>query len=253
MKIVILGSCSGTEPFPGRHHTSWLLESDSGDIDLFDAGECCSHTAHVNGIDLLKIRNVFISHSHMDHTGGLLNLFWTQMKLSNVRKLPPPAVDLYLPEPELGRALRSILDLSEFKSAGMKLLVREIHSGVIFEAPGIRVEALPNRHLGGKRPSFSFLIEAGKRRIVYSGDLTTWRELLPFLSVPCDLLLMESGHHSPSRTAAELREEGIEIGQLVFLHHGRRLLDHLQEETEAIRAVYDRPFLIAEDVMVIPL
>ncbi|OQA82160.1 MAG: ribonuclease Z [Lentisphaerae bacterium ADurb.Bin242] len=253
MKITLLGSCSGTEPFPNRHHTSWLLESDSGDIDVFDAGECCSHTAHVNGIDLLKIRNVFISHSHMDHVGGLLNLLWTQMKLSSVRKLPAPSVDLYLPEPELGRPILSILDLSEFKSSCMKVGIREIHAGEIFAASGIRVEALPNRHLGGIRPSFSFLVEAGKRRIVYSGDVTSWRELIPFFSAPCDILLMESGHHVPSKTAAELREAGIEIGKLVFLHHGRRLLDHYEEEIEAVKAVYDRPFLAAEDGMVIPL
>ena len=97
-KIHILGSCSGTEPFPGRHHTSLAIELPDS-LFFLDAGETCSYTAHLMGLDLLKTRAVFISHCHMDHIGGLPNLLWTIRKLSVVKqKLPvSPVIHTYLP------------------------------------------------------------------------------------------------------------------------------------------------------------
>ena len=38
MKLHILGSCSGTEPMPGRHQTSLALET-GGSLYFLDAGE----------------------------------------------------------------------------------------------------------------------------------------------------------------------------------------------------------------------
>ena len=69
MEIFVLGSCSGTEPQAGRHHTSWVLRY-RNELYWFDAGENCSYTAHLAGLDLLTSRAVFISHPHIDHIGG---------------------------------------------------------------------------------------------------------------------------------------------------------------------------------------
>ena len=61
MKLHFLGTCAGTEPMPGRKHASVAVEV--GDrLYWFDAGEGCSYTAHLMGLDLLKIKAVFISH-----------------------------------------------------------------------------------------------------------------------------------------------------------------------------------------------
>ena len=76
MKIHFLGTCAGTEPIPGRQHMSFVIES-NGALYWFDAGEGCSRTAYLNGLDLMGVKAVFISHPHMDHTGGLANLIWT--------------------------------------------------------------------------------------------------------------------------------------------------------------------------------
>ena len=63
MKITFLGTCSGTEPMPNRKHVSFVIEH-AGAVYWFDAGEGCSYTAHLAGIDLLSTRAVFISHTH---------------------------------------------------------------------------------------------------------------------------------------------------------------------------------------------
>ena len=79
MKLYTFGCCAGTEPMENLHHTALAFEV--GDtLYWFDAGESCSRTAHLMGIDLLKIKSIFISHTHMDHIGGLGNLLWNMRK-----------------------------------------------------------------------------------------------------------------------------------------------------------------------------
>ena len=108
IKIHILGSCSGTEPYENRHHTSVALETAKG-LYWLDAGECCSYTAYLMGIDLLKTRGIFISHCHMDHIGGLGNLLWNIRKLTVVekRKTLAEKISVFVPYHEsyqIGRA-----------------------------------------------------------------------------------------------------------------------------------------------------
>ena len=71
MKLTFLGTCAGTEPMPGRRHTSFVVE-DKGRVYWFDTGESCSYTAHLANIDLLSTRAIFISHTHMDHNKTLI-------------------------------------------------------------------------------------------------------------------------------------------------------------------------------------
>lgn len=58
MKIHIFGTCAGTEPIPGRRHVSFAIER-NGYIYWFDAGEGCSYTAHLMGVDLLSIKSIY--------------------------------------------------------------------------------------------------------------------------------------------------------------------------------------------------
>ena len=181
-RIHILGSCSGTEPQPGRHHTAWVLEH-NGSLYWFDAGENCSHTAHLAGLDLLKVRNIFISHPHMDHVGGLANLLWTIRKLTivgGIRSLEP--VTVYTPSLSQFTAVRSILaeTENEFKSC-FQLDAKKITDGIVLDDGNIRVEARHNLHLGvpenGEWKSFSF-------RIMASSTCRTASSSDPFIVIP---------------------------------------------------------------------
>ena len=81
MNLHILGTCSGTEPMPGRHHMAFAIEAGER-LYWFDAGENSAYTAHLMGVDLLALRAIIISHSHLDHIDGLPHLLFTLMKLN---------------------------------------------------------------------------------------------------------------------------------------------------------------------------
>ena len=122
--LKILGSCSGTEPMPERHHTSIVLTVNDRNY-FFDAGENCSYSSHLSGVDLTKTRAVFISHTHFDHIGGLMGLFWVIRKVSGFYKRP---VNEIL---EGSNKLYTVLKIDEVNNLGaVRIRIRSLISAM---------------------------------------------------------------------------------------------------------------------------
>ncbi|HOG50367.1 MAG TPA: MBL fold metallo-hydrolase, partial [Lentisphaeria bacterium] len=222
MKLFFLGTCSGTEPMPGRHHVSWVLQLYEK-LYWFDAGECCSHTAHVLGLNLQNIRAVFITHCHMDHVGGLANLLWTIRKLDTVRPRQDfGPVDVYMPSLTTWEGTMMTLGETEGGFA-IKFPLNAHHAqpGLVFDDGAVVVEALENQHLPPGK-SLSYRIRAENRAIVFSGDVHALEELEPWFD-DCDLLLMETGHHKVEPICRTISQRP-GVKRLGFIHHGREIL-----------------------------
>ena len=231
MKLHYLGTCSGTEPMPGMHHTSTVLET-GGLLYWLDAGECCVHTAHNRGMDVMQSRAVFISHPHLDHVGGLANLLHCISKfispmfgrtLTHGEKL-----SILTPDMEVLKAVHILLRQKNFTRYDERL----VKDGLIYEDENLRVTAFHNHHLkddgvDGVWHSFSYRIEAEGKCIIYSGDLKSPAELDAMNPETADLVIMETGHHHPNDVMEYAKSHGIR--RLRFTHHGRVILNGRQE------------------------
>lgn len=228
MKLTFLGTDSGTEPVFSRRHMAFAIES-GGFIYWFDAGEGCSHTAYTHGMDLSLVRHVVISHSHMDHVGGLGNLLWNIRKVDNVyRSRHALPLDIHVPEMEPLNALMELLRYTEGDFKCNFPICRHLFAdGEVFADEHMRVTALHNLHLpdraDGAHRAYGFLIECEGKRIIYTGDTGGVDDYASLF--PCDILITETGHHTADSVAAELtRKNLIPADRLIFTHHGVQIL-----------------------------
>lgn len=258
MKLTFLGTAAGTEPIAGHHHTAFALEY-GNQLYWFDAGEACGYNAHLHGLDLLKIRAIFISHPHMDHVGGLANLFWYMTKLTGLIKPAPPAeltertVHLRVPDIGVWEAVDLLLSTAAKgrRNDRYQIDAQRYHDGLVYEDEHLRVTAMHNLHAGEPEPgepwrSFSLRIENGRHTVVFSGDVRHVSELEPLLD-GCDLLLMETGHHKVENVCTYLRDRDGSIGRLGFVHHGRAILTDPDAELRKAQDILGPEVFLAQE------
>lgn len=251
MKIHFLGTCAGTEPVPGRRHVSFVVEH-GGKIYWFDAGEGCSYTAHLLGLDLLSVSAVFITHVHLDHVGGLENLLWNIRKIN--RKTPVISgkkIDVFIPNMRSWNGIMQVLNETEGGfDCDFDIVANSVNDGDIYNENGFKVYALHNNHLarqeGEDWQSFSYRIEAEGRSIVYSGDIKSMSDIDSLIG-HCDLLLIETGHHKVEDICEFIKNNNKNVKRLGFIHNGRAIIANPFLELKKAREILGKNVFITED------
>ncbi len=241
-RIVILGTGDAFSA-GGRLQSSYLIECDESSL-LLDCGPAALGSLKQNKISAGPIDAVFISHLHGDHFAGLpfffLHYTYIQPRSRPLTVIGPPRIK--------SKALQLFEIMYEDAAAEplpYALEFIEVEPGKPLSVNGIDILPFPVPHQ--KQPqSFGCVIEAGGRKIVYSGD-SGWTDELVARSQNADLFLCECSYFS-THTATHLNYAQISQNRLRF-GAKRIVLTHLGEEVLARREEIDME--LASDGMVI--
>jgi ribonuclease BN (tRNA processing enzyme) len=187
-------------PSPSRFCSSLFVQTEGFNF-LLDCGEGTSFSLLRNRIDPQAIDSIFISHTHIDHPGGLFLLVQMMHLLRRNRDL-----NLYVPEEAvevIGQFLNTCYLSPDIIS--FRILLEPITAKFEFEHDEIIIKAYPNRHLMGsqretdelklplKMQSFCCILNLSGKKIVYSGDIASADDLAGMVE-DADLLITECFH-----------------------------------------------------------
>jgi ribonuclease Z len=120
-----------------------------GKIYLFDCGEGTQREMLKNGLNIAKIKAIFISHMHADHfigVGGLIRTLALTQSSGGIK--------IFAPEPKM---LQSFLS---FAQANFNVEIKKIKTGLIFEDKEFEIHAFKLKHVV---PTYGFIFKEKDR------------------------------------------------------------------------------------------
>jgi ribonuclease BN (tRNA processing enzyme) len=226
--ITFLGSSSGM-PSLTRFCSSLFFQTPKLNF-LLDCGEGTSFSLLRNRIDPLLIDSILISHTHVDHLGGLFLLI--QMMYLLKRKSP---LNVYLPSEAISGVTSFLNTCYLFpEKLDFKLSILPFDHNFKLEDGDLSIEAHPNRHLianervleelklANRMQSFCLVLKISNKKIVYSGDIYS-AEDLDEITEDADLLITECVHPNISELLSLISEKGVKSA----------ILTHVPQEMEA--------------------
>jgi ribonuclease BN (tRNA processing enzyme) len=142
-----------------------------------------------------RLRHVFLTHLHSDHTVGLPDLVYTPWVLEREHALqvhgpPGTARMVELVQQAWSEDVRLRLDgLEPATPDGWRAHVHEVEPGLVFADERVRVLAIPVEH-GSWRHAFGYRFETADRVVVVSGDARPSPALIE-AARGCDVLVHE--------------------------------------------------------------
>lgn len=192
MKLYFLGTSHGV-PEKDRFCSATLIEVGEK-YYMIDCGCPVINQFKVNSLDINRLAGVFITHMHGDHTDGMLQL--CDLLKWYYRESDPK---FYFAEEEGIAAYNAILD---YIVGGRALNFDFVKEGLFFEDENVRITAIPTKHCP-PRPSFSFLVEAEGKRVLFTGDLRADLSDMPEVAKNerTDAVICEAAHNRLDKVA----------------------------------------------------
>jgi len=254
MKLTFVGTSHGI-PQADRYCSCYMIEAGDG-VYFVDAGRSPADAMRDFGVDSKKLRAVFTTHQHGDHTGGLIpaiaTLAWRQ---------PGIKFKVFLTAEELAQAYRKYFAATFPSSLGTKLFedieLSKASCGEIYRDENISVTYHETQHLKGlNKASYGIVIKElcdTGASVLFSGDLSFKLGYNDFPTEQAgeahELFVCEMAHFYPEHVEEHLTKAGVK--NLVITHLNRN-----EEKIPLIEAMAQRlpyPVWLASDGDVLEL
>ena len=188
MKITFIGTSHGI-PQATRYCSCIMLEC-GGSIYFIDAGTSIFDALVRSGKQMQDVRAVFTTHTHDDHTVGLLHF----ASLMNWH-FKDCSADFFMTEQDhIFSTKQWILTTGYCDVDESRLRFRLAREGVVYEDENIKVEYVRTRHI---KHSYAILVTEGNKRVLFSGDLS-WQlggdDMPALIEEPLDAFVCELAH-----------------------------------------------------------
>jgi ribonuclease BN (tRNA processing enzyme) len=226
-----------------------------------------AHEAGVAGLNVARLKRLFVTHLHSDHTAGYPDFILTPWVLGRDEPLAVfgpagiQAMTTHLLAAYQEDIQERLEGLEPANRTGYLVQVTEIEAGVVYRDLNVSVEAFAVNH--GSWPAFGYRFHAPDRTIAISGD-TAPAEFCLEAYRDCDVLIHEVysskgwGGHSPAwqRYHSAVHTSSIQLAEiastvkpgLLILYHQ---LFHGVSEQELVREVqeiYDGAVVSGKDL-----
>jgi ribonuclease BN (tRNA processing enzyme) len=183
--------------------TAYLVDCGAGVVRRAAAAEKAGFPA----LNVKKLKTVFITHLHSDHTLGYPDLIFTPWVLD--REEPLAAYGprgLKKMTSHIEKAWKEDVDirtrgLEQANRTGYKVVVHEISPGIVYRDKNVTVSAFRVKH-GIWDEAFGYTFQTADRKIVISGDTAPADSVVEACN-GCDLLL----HEVYNPNGEELKQE----------------------------------------------
>ncbi len=231
MRIYTLGTGHGNSTV-SRFNSSTAYEAADGTIYLVDCGAPCEALLRRKGLDIGNVRALFVTHMHVDHTGGLSMLCAQVNKYPKRRTLP---FSIHLPEASAIDGFKAWFSAIHENAEHPWLDFHATEMGAVYSDDNIEVSAIRTRHLytntsrsssvsDGEPCSCSYVLYFKKEgiRVIHTGDLCHDFSDFPAeaQTTHFDVCVCEATHYKPEDSLETLRTA--DIGRLIFAHIGER-------------------------------
>lgn len=209
MKITFVGTSHG-KPQADRYCSSYMLEVGNG-IYFVDAGTSFFCAMRDYGMDPTRLRAVFTTHAHGDHTGGLVHGISTL-----VTRHPDLHFTVALTSQAMIDAYRGYIGVTLGMPGGVDPLAGVALTlaacGEVYRDENLTVTYHKTAHLAGiGEPSYGIIVRengGGGASILFSGDLSSALSAGDFptaeASEPHELFVCELAHFYPEHLEPHL-------------------------------------------------
>ena len=267
VELLVLGSGG---PFVNRWRTSsaYALMIDGDARVLVDAGGGVFERLGRAGIAPAGLGMVLLTHTHIDHTGGLAPVVFSAFMEGRAAPLTIVGPAAGNDQPGCTRFVDLLFGpegawsyLHSFE--GFRIDAREVPSDpsrdaqvTVIDDGTVQVRAVAVPH--GMMPSVAYRIDLGGVAVVFSGDVQEFHQSLVELAAGCDTLICNLAlperevehshlHAKPSQVGKMADESGAR--QLLLTHFMPEIEDELPDAVSEVRSRYRGELILAEDLL----